>query len=63
MKRREFIYGSAIVGLTVASGSLLVRNSGMFHGRTQRKVYRDFELRPSECREHYPLCVLLLVIT
>ncbi|MCB0640955.1 MAG: pirin family protein [Phaeodactylibacter sp.] len=40
MKRREFIHGSAIVGLTVASSSLLVLNSGMYHERTQRKVYR-----------------------
>lgn len=40
MKRREFIYGSAIVGLTVAGSSWMVLNSGMYHGRTQRKVYR-----------------------
>lgn len=40
MKRREFIKGSAIVGLTVAQGNLLAANSGMYHEKTQRKIYR-----------------------
>jgi len=40
MKRREFIHGSAIVGLSLANQSLLVANSGMYHQNTQRKIYR-----------------------
>lgn len=40
MKRREFIKGSAILGLTVASSSLLVSNSGMYHEKAKRKIYR-----------------------
>ncbi len=38
MKRREFIKGSAILGLTAAGSVALVRNSGMYHERTNRKV-------------------------
>jgi redox-sensitive bicupin YhaK (pirin superfamily) len=40
MHRRKFIQGSAIVGATVAGGSLLVSNSGMFSSKTYRKIYR-----------------------
>ncbi len=40
MKRREFIHGSAIVGLSLANQSLLVAHSGMYHQNTQRKIYR-----------------------
>jgi len=40
MKRREFIQGSAIVGLSLANQSLLVAQSGMYHENTQRKIYR-----------------------
>ncbi len=40
MHRRKFIQGSAIVGATIAGGSLLVTNSGMFSAKTNRKVYR-----------------------
>jgi len=40
MKRREFIHGSAIVGLSLANQSLLVANSGMYHENSQRKIYR-----------------------
>ncbi len=39
MKRREFIKGSAILGMSVAGGSLVV-NSGMYHENTKRKVFR-----------------------
>jgi len=40
MKRREFIQGSAIVGLSIANSSILVANSGMYHANTERKVHR-----------------------
>jgi len=40
MKRREFIHGSAILGLTLANNTLLVGNSGMYHENSQRKIYR-----------------------
>lgn len=40
MIRREFIKGSAILGLTVANGQLIAANSGMYQDRTSRKVYR-----------------------
>ncbi|MDX1477071.1 MAG: pirin-like C-terminal cupin domain-containing protein [Saprospiraceae bacterium] len=40
MKRRQFIHGSAIVGLAVASNPLLVARSGMYHAPTQRRIYR-----------------------
>ena len=40
MKRREFIYGSAILGMTVAGSSLYILNSGLYHGNSQRKVFR-----------------------
>jgi len=40
MKRREFIKGSAILGMTVANSSLLVANSGMYHENSKRKIYR-----------------------
>ena len=38
MKRREFIKGSAILGLTAAGSVALVRNSGMYHEESKRKV-------------------------
>ncbi len=40
MKRRDFIKGSAIVGLTVAGNKLLAANSGMYHENSNRKIYR-----------------------
>ena len=40
MKRREFIKGSAILGMSVANGSLVTANSGMYHENSQRKIYR-----------------------
>jgi len=39
MQRRNFIKGSAILGMTVA-GHQLISHSGMFHSTTQRKVHR-----------------------
>lgn len=39
MKRRQFIKGSAILGMGVASSSL-VANSGMYHENSKRKIYR-----------------------
>ncbi len=39
MKRREFIKGSAILGMTAANSSL-VTNSGMYHASAKRKIYR-----------------------
>ncbi len=40
MKRRKFIKGSAIVGATIASNSLIGCNSGMYENKTNRKVFR-----------------------
>lgn len=40
MKRRKFIKGSAIVGASIAGGSLVVANSGLLTPKTARKVYR-----------------------
>ena len=40
MKRRKFIKGSAIVGATVATGSLIVTESGLLAKRSSRKVHR-----------------------
>ena len=40
MKRREFLKGSAIIGLTIANSNLLVCHSGMYHDKTKRKIYR-----------------------
>jgi redox-sensitive bicupin YhaK (pirin superfamily) len=40
MKRREFVHGSAILGLSVATSSLLAANSGMYHENSNRKIYR-----------------------
>jgi len=40
MKRRDFIKGSAILGMTVSNSSLITANSGMYHGKGQRKIYR-----------------------
>ena len=40
MERRQFIKGSAIVGATVASTSLIVSQSGMFENKTNRKVFQ-----------------------
>ncbi len=39
MERRDFIKGSAILGMTWA-GQSLVCNSGMYHQATQRKILR-----------------------
>lgn len=39
MKRKQFIKGSAILGLT-AAGNKLVGNSGMFHAKSKRKIYK-----------------------
>ncbi len=40
MERRQFIKGSAIVGATVASSSLIVSQSGIFETKTNRKVFQ-----------------------
>lgn len=40
MKRRQFIKGSAIVGLSIVNGCQMVSNSGMYHDKTKRKIYR-----------------------
>ncbi|HAP57967.1 MAG TPA: hypothetical protein DCR93_00065, partial [Cytophagales bacterium] len=40
MHRREFIKGSAILGLTLATTPLAVAKSGMYHSHTKRKVFR-----------------------
>ena len=40
MKRRQFIKGSAIVGLSLTNANLLATNSGMYHADSKRKVYR-----------------------
>lgn len=40
MHRRQFIKGSAILGLSIANSSVLVANSGMWTTSGQRKVYR-----------------------
>ncbi len=40
MKRREFIKGSAIVGLTPTLTNDKVKNSGMTNADSQRKIYR-----------------------
>lgn len=40
MKRRKFIKGSAIVGATIASNSLIGCNSGMYESKTYRKVFK-----------------------
>ncbi len=40
MDRRKFIKGSAILGMTIAGGNQIVTGSGMYHGVTQRKIYR-----------------------
>jgi len=39
MERREFIKGSAILGMTIASNGL-VTNSGMYHDKSKRKIYQ-----------------------
>ena len=39
MKRRQFIKGSAILGVSIATPSL-VSCSGMFHSKTHRKVFK-----------------------
>ncbi|MFK7807069.1 MAG: pirin family protein [Saprospiraceae bacterium] len=39
MKRRKFIKGSAIVGLSAATPLLLQKGSGMFTKKTNRKIY------------------------
>ena len=40
MERRQFIKGSAIVGATVASSSIIVSQSGLFETKTNRKVFQ-----------------------
>ncbi len=40
MKRREFVKGSAIIGLSIANNTIPIINSGMYHANTKRKVYR-----------------------
>ena len=40
MKRRKFIKGSAILGLSIANNPLIVANSGMYHENSSRKIYR-----------------------
>ena len=40
MERRNFIKGSAILGMTLAGMDQLVSKSGMYHGTSQRKIYR-----------------------
>lgn len=40
MDRRNFIKGTAILGMTIAGGNQLVTRSGMYHGVTQRKIHR-----------------------
>lgn len=39
MKRRDFIKGSAILGMSIVNGNL-VANSGMMQNKSARKVYR-----------------------
>jgi redox-sensitive bicupin YhaK (pirin superfamily) len=40
MKRRQFIRGSAIVGATIAGGTVLVSKSGVLSTQGSRKIYR-----------------------
>ncbi|MCH2198837.1 MAG: pirin family protein [Flavobacteriales bacterium] len=40
MQRREFIKGSAILGLTAIGTPAIVGASGMFHGTSQRRIHR-----------------------
>ncbi len=40
MQRRKFIQGSAILGLSIASGTFLANQSGMFQQKSARKIYR-----------------------
>ena len=40
MKRRKFIKGSAILGLSIANHNPLASESGMFQEKSSRKVYR-----------------------
>lgn len=40
MKRRQFIKGSAIMGMAIVNNPLMVANSGMYHEKASRKVYR-----------------------
>jgi len=40
MSGREFIKGSAIPGLSLATTNLLVAHSGMYHAHAKRKIYR-----------------------
>ena len=40
MKRRQFIKGSAIIGATIATPTLLSCNSGMFTMKTSRKIHK-----------------------
>lgn len=39
MKRREFLKGSAILGMSIVNGKM-VANSGMYQNKSARKVYR-----------------------
>jgi redox-sensitive bicupin YhaK (pirin superfamily) len=40
MKRRQFIKGSAIIGATVVSATVIGGQSGMFFAKTNRKIHR-----------------------
>jgi redox-sensitive bicupin YhaK (pirin superfamily) len=40
MKRRQFIKGSAIIGLSISGGNILAANSGMYDAESSRKIYR-----------------------
>ena len=39
MERRQFIKGSAIMGMTIA-GQHFIKGSGMYHAPSQRRIYR-----------------------
>lgn len=40
MQRRQFIKGSAIVGMSLVASPLLAIDSGMFYGKGKRQIYR-----------------------
>ena len=40
MKRRRFIQGSAIIGMAIINSCQLATNSGMYHDKTQRRIFR-----------------------
>ena len=45
MKRREFIKGSAIIGATLASNSVVGKNSGLIGTSDSRKVHRILDMQ------------------